>query len=243
MSYCSNCGAELYDGDVFCGLCGSCVISDSALVETIPDLESEAVELLVDVDGNVFSAAKALREKYGISAQRALTIANDASACVNSGNTPIASNAAPAIETVPFVDNIMIPKNSKYSIHTMIVEREYRDATKELAKEACISEERAYAAIAEYKKRIGLQEQGSMKRHVVKTTIIGRDSRKKVGSTLIRGAVGGAILGPFGLLAAATGKNKVTTTFLIEYSDGTSECKTVDNKSVAFDEYASHLKG
>ena len=71
------------------------------------------------------------------------------------------------------------------------------------------------------------------------------DSRKKVGSTIIRGAIGGATLGAAGLLGGAlSGKNKTTTTttFLIEYEDGHKETKIVKNNSKEFKKLCQYIK-
>ena len=70
------------------------------------------------------------------------------------------------------------------------------------------------------------------------------DSRKKVGSTLIRGAVGGALLGGAGMLAGGlSGKNKIKnmTTFLIKYDDGTTETQTVKNNSFMYKTYMTMM--
>ena len=66
------------------------------------------------------------------------------------------------------------------------------------------------------------------------------DTRKSASSSLVRGAVGGALLGPAGLLAGGlSGKNKTKhmTTFLIKYDDGTQITQTVKNNGVMFNAY------
>lgn len=71
------------------------------------------------------------------------------------------------------------------------------------------------------------------------------DSRKKIGSSVIRGTVGGALLGPVGLVGGAlSGKNKITneTTFLIEYKDGHRVTKTVNNNSSEFKNLCKYLE-
>lgn len=73
-------------------------------------------------------------------------------------------------------------------------------------------------------------------KEIRKVVIVSSDSRKKVGSVASRGIVGGALLGPVGLVAgAASGKNKNSTTFLIEYKDGSKETRTVANNSSEFE--------
>lgn len=81
---------------------------------------------------------------------------------------------------------------------------------------------------------------------IVKTTILNtiNDSRKKAGSTFVRGAIGGRLFGVAGLAAGAmSGKNKITskTTFLVEYASGKKEPKTVDNDSKEYRELCKYL--
>ena len=74
------------------------------------------------------------------------------------------------------------------------------------------------------------------------TIVAGEDSRKSVGSSVVRGAIGAAVLGPVGLVGGAlSGKNKTKTTFTIVYKSGRREVITVDNDSNQFKEYASYL--
>ena len=75
------------------------------------------------------------------------------------------------------------------------------------------------------------------------TVIVGEDTRKSVGSAVARGAVGGALLGPIGLIGGAlSGKNKSETTFTIIYKSGRREVRTVKNDSNEFRNYASYIK-
>ena len=82
---------------------------------------------------------------------------------------------------------------------------------------------------------------------ITKVIIIGSNSnsRKKAGSSIMRGAVGGALLGPAGLVGGAlSGKNETTneTTFLVEYADGHKETRTVINNSQEFQELCKYLE-
>lgn len=75
------------------------------------------------------------------------------------------------------------------------------------------------------------------------TIVVTTDSRKSATSTTVRGAIGGAIAGPAGLIGgAASGKNKKTTTFKIVYKSGKVEVKTVKNDSKEFIELAEHVR-
>lgn len=88
---------------------------------------------------------------------------------------------------------------------------------------------------------------GIFNRKIISTEIIDSytDSKKSAGSSLVRGAVGGALLGPAGLLAGGlSGKNKNTqmTTFLIKYDDGSQETQIIKNKGLLYDTYIKFLK-
>lgn len=75
------------------------------------------------------------------------------------------------------------------------------------------------------------------------TIVAGSNSQKSMGSSIARGAVGGALLGPVGLIGgAASGKNKTTTTFTIVYKNGKRKVETVDNNSFLFREYSKYLR-
>lgn len=98
-----------------------------------------------------------------------------------------------------------------------------------------------------YEKILKHKEQLKKAKTIKQTMIVNSsyDSRKKVGSTLIRGAVGSALLGPVGLVGGAmTGKNKISnkTTFIVEYEDGHRETITVDNDSSEFKKLCNYLK-
>ena len=86
------------------------------------------------------------------------------------------------------------------------------------------------------------------KPHIVRTFIVTEDSRRSASSTALRGAVGGmlSVVSPgLGLVGAAagvmSGKNKHTTTFVIEYSDGHRVTETVKNDSKEYKLYCTYL--
>ena len=99
---------------------------------------------------------------------------------------------------------------------------------------------------ARYERQLYNQQQQAMTKQIKSVMIVGggSDSRKKVGSTVARGAVGGALLGPVGMIGGAmSGKNKTTikTTFLIEYADGHRETKTVDSDSPEYEKLCRYI--
>ena len=92
-----------------------------------------------------------------------------------------------------------------------------------------------------------LQAKNKNSTTIKQVMIIGNqsDSRKKIGSTVIRGAIGNSLLGPVGLVGGAmSGKNKVnsTSTFLIEYLDGHKETKVVKNDSAEYKKLCNYIK-
>lgn len=71
------------------------------------------------------------------------------------------------------------------------------------------------------------------------------DSRKSFGSSVAKGVVGDLAFGPVGAISGAiSGKNKIssTTTFLIEYMNGSKVTKTVDNNSKEYKELCKYIK-
>ena len=99
------------------------------------------------------------------------------------------------------------------------------------------------------------KEKENAENTVVKTKFIDSShtatssSRTKAGSALARGAVGGALLGPVGMVAgAASAKKKTvvkeshTTTFMVYYEDGTHKAETVSNSSALYEIYMSKLE-
>lgn len=98
-----------------------------------------------------------------------------------------------------------------------------------------------------YENQLAKQEQIKKSKTIKQVMIVSNssDSRKKVGSTIIRGAIGNAVLGTTGLVGGAlSGKNKISnkTTFLIEYEDGHRETREVDNDSQEFKKMCNYLK-
>lgn len=78
---------------------------------------------------------------------------------------------------------------------------------------------------------------------ILKTLIIGSDSRKSASSGIKKGLVGGLLFGPIGAIGGAlSAKNKTCTTFLIVYKDKTRETVTVKNGGAEFKEYIKYLE-
>lgn len=87
---------------------------------------------------------------------------------------------------------------------------------------------------------------GLFNRKIVSTEIIDSytDTRKSASSSLVRGAIGGALFGGVGALAGGlSGKNKNTSqiTFLVKYDDGSQDTQTVKKGSLIYDTYIKFL--
>lgn len=81
---------------------------------------------------------------------------------------------------------------------------------------------------------------------IVSTEIIESytDTNKSATSSLVRGAIGGALFGGAGLLAGSlSGKNKHTNmvTFLIKYNDGSQDTQTAKKGSLIYNTYIKFL--
>ncbi len=88
-----------------------------------------------------------------------------------------------------------------------------------------------------------IQKKEALKTEIDYTILVSGDTKKSVGSAVVRGAVGSALLGPVGLIGGAiSGKNKSETTFTVIYKDGHREVHTVSNDSSEFQKYASYLR-
>lgn len=60
--------------------------------------------------------------------------------------------------------------------------------------------------------------------------VITEETRKSAASGIARGAVGAALLGPVGLLAGLSAKNKSTVTVAVRFKDGKNSLIEVDEK-------------
>ena len=80
------------------------------------------------------------------------------------------------------------------------------------------------------------------KKRIIKTMIAGENSRRSAKSGVVRGAVGGALLGPLGMLAGVgSAKQKGKTTFVVQYSDGSRRTVTVKTGGMSFKTYVRYL--
>ena len=87
------------------------------------------------------------------------------------------------------------------------------------------------------------QEKRSNSTTVIRTRIIGQDTKKSAGSSVARGVVGGTLFGVAGAVGGAmSGKNKQSIIFYVTYKDGHSETKTVPIDSAEYKKYMIYLE-
>ena len=77
----------------------------------------------------------------------------------------------------------------------------------------------------------GIFKSVDLNKETVKTyEVVTDEQRKSLSSGLIRGLIGGAVLGPVGVAAAATAKNKGIYQVAIELKDGKRSLVEIDDK-------------
>lgn len=122
------------------------------------------------------------------------------------------------------------------------------------AKRSMTEEEKACAdaererKVAETQRRL---EEMRAARTIVSTAIVDTTMKSKTkasaGSSIVRGAVGGALFGPVGMVTGAVTPKKTTitkaktVTFSVRYANGECRLETVKNGSARFKELAKYL--
>lgn len=72
--------------------------------------------------------------------------------------------------------------------------------------------------------------------------IAGQESKTSGASAVARGVVGGAILGPAGILAAAGAKKNTSITLILHYKSGRTKTKTIKLNSKELKRLAPYIK-
>lgn len=104
-----------------------------------------------------------------------------------------------------------------------------------MAKNAVVAGDYFYMPIKTVGGMVKLQTSAFKHMELNKTTVsqyelITEEHRKSAISGVSRGLVGGALLGPVGLLAGLSAKNKSTHTLAIEFTDGKRSLIEIDDK-------------
>ena len=90
---------------------------------------------------------------------------------------------------------------------------------------AIIKGTKGYVLGSGFKKQIPLNKQ-----YIESYEVITEDIRKSAASGISRGIVGGALLGPVGLLAGLSAKNKGTYQIALQFKDGNRSLIEADDK-------------
>jgi hypothetical protein len=119
-----------------------------------------------------------------------------------------------------------------------------KDLSGETARVAEVGKEQFKAEKKEAKKekRAAAREAAIADQTLDYVLIAGQESRTSGSSAIARGAVGHAVLGPVGLLAAAGAKKKTDVTLVLHYKSGRTETKTVKLNSSEFKKLAPYMK-
>lgn len=210
--FCSNCGKELRDGDKFCSGCGYSVLRDEKdfdeLIDDDPEEAGEDSDIVAEIDGtdvniteilNMFngdkeSAVTYLIEDYGIDSWTAKDIIDDA--YEKSANS---------------WDNV-VQVQEKSALKSFWEKAKERNA--EIARQSIAAAEKRREEIAQQKEeeRFRIQQldrDGIAYCPKCHSTSL---SAHKKGFGVGKAVVGGALLGPIGLVAGNAGAKKVRVT-------------------------------
>lgn len=130
----------------------------------------------------------------------------------------------------------------------------HRSKEKKAAYNALPPEEKARVDVANEQKVAAAQahwEEVRAANTIVSTAIVDTTMKSKTkasaGSSVVRGAVGGALFGPVGMVAGAVTPKKTTitkaktVTFSVRYANGDCRLETVKNGSARFKELAKYI--
>lgn len=239
---CPSCNNLVSQNDLYCGKCGfnlSEIIAyakmtqkekeklEISLKEQLVEQQRErelkaemkafASDLIIDCEGNKFKAVKTFKEKYCVENDVALEYITEAYNKINFQNSNKIEYQTLEAQ-MPNVANAPITETQPPKI-----------ANNPLMASETINNN--YSRHSNYEGKRGIR----------KTIIVSQSSRKKATSAVSRGLIGGAILGPVGLLAGASAKSKEMTTFQVIYNNGKQETVQVKNDSYMFKEYCKYL--
>lgn len=223
---CSNCNAVISENDNFCGMCGNNLEKDISNGKKIQE-EKEEIEK---------EKSKRKLEKMKINNKYPNTFIENNKLIYNHQEKQKKSYAIDLL--IDFEGNkfkAIKEFKQKYNTTNDEATRYINEAYYEINKNT-IENNISINHTKEVKEQFFIDPNG-----IKKTIIVASNSRKKIISTVGRGVVGGALIGPVGLLAGMTGKNKETTTFQIIYNNGNQETVTVKTGGWMFKEYCKYL--
>lgn len=255
MIICPSCGEKIYEDDKFCKYCGcnienalqekyqkiskinTLVLNNDTYEQDVKEQKlNDALDFLIQSEGNKFKAIKLLKNKYNIDNDEALRLINVARNKIYK-NTPQENKVVESSKVGSFHGQFMGERDlficdcmTRHPNDKKFVIQEVSEKFKISPRDAKKAVEYVYLKVPE------LNPNG-----IKKTVIVATDSKLKVGSVLARGAIGSAIFGPVGLLAGVTAKSKNTTTFQVIYNNGKKDIITTKNDSFLFNEYCKYL--
>lgn len=90
--------------------------------------------------------------------------------------------------------------------------------------------------------KAAFKEERRNDREIDHVVIAGSESKTSTSSAITRGAVGGALLGPVGMLAAAGAKKNSFVELVVRYKSGRTETVKVKFDSKEFKNYAKYIR-
>lgn len=228
--FCSACGKA----NIFCPICGDVVSSNDSFCGKCGNKLSEIIEIskkkqIEKENRDREKRTKKLREKN--QKERETEMVNYALDMI----IDCEGNVFKAIKKFKEKYNVDNEKASEY------ICKVYDNISNNIEKKTSTEINNNYQGVSSIKEINEVYSYNTDPNEIKKTIIVSQSSRKKATSAISRGLIGGAILGPVGLLAGASAKLKETTTFQIIYNNGSQKTVTVKNGSWAFKEYCKYL--
>ena len=246
---CPKCHQLVSDDDSFCEYCGNYLtdaienaketeqerkkketeerkkkIAQKKQQELEKEMKEYSSNLIIECEGNKFKAIKELKDKYQVDNDIASNYISEAYEKINLESNNKNKSKSDSI------DNI-VRRNNYDAINSIKEVKDIYGYSLVEAKELVDNVIKLNKTNDYYIDPKGIK----------RTIIVSQSSRKKASSVIGRGLIGGAILGPVGLLAGASAKSKETTTFQVIYNSGKQETVTVKNGSWLFKEYCKYL--
>ena len=193
------------------------------------EMEEHASNLIIDCEGNKFKAIKMFMENFNVEKDIAIEYIDRAYNEINGINL-VEEKSIPNMNSIEEI----VKRNNFQPIDAI------REVKEVYGYDLITAKKEVDLVINNYKsqkKQNHFMEPKGIKR----TIIVSQTSQKKATSAIGRGLVGGALLGPVGLLAGVSAKSKETTTFQVIYNNGTQKTETVPNDSSKFKEYCKYL--
>lgn len=127
------------------------------------------------------------------------------------------------------------------ALHFIKTAKSKRKKISEIGESAYNAERTAKKEARKEKKRAA-REKALANTTIDYVVIAGSESKTSTSSAITRGAVGGALLGPVGMLAAAGAKKNSFVELVVRYKSGRTETVKVKFDSKEFKNYAKYIR-